>query len=54
MEEKVLAALAEASKAGDVATKLGMDKAEVTKVIKKLQKEGKVTSPKMCFYQAVK
>jgi DNA-binding MarR family transcriptional regulator len=54
MEEKILAALAEPAKAGDVATKLGEDKTEVAKVIKKLQKEGKVVSPKMCFYQAVK
>ncbi|MDR0509488.1 MAG: MarR family transcriptional regulator [Rikenellaceae bacterium] len=54
MEEKILAALTEPAKAGDVATKIGADKAEVAKIIKKLQKEGKVTSPKMCFYQAVK
>ena len=54
MEEKVLAALTEAQKAGDVATKLGITKDEAAKIIKKLQKEGKVTSPKMCFYQAAK
>ncbi len=54
MEEKILAALATAQKAGDVAKATGIDKAEVDKVIKKLVKEGKVTSPQRCFYQAVK
>ena len=54
MEEKILEALKEPCKAGDVATKLGISKEEAAKAIKKLQKEGKVTSPKMCFYQAAK
>ncbi len=54
MEEKILAALATAKKAGEVAAETGLDKAEVDRAIKKLLREGKVESPKRCFYQAVK
>ena len=54
MEEKVLKALAKPMKAGEVATETGLDKAEVEKAIKKLAKEGRVESPKRCYYQAVK
>ncbi|MCK9617932.1 MAG: MarR family transcriptional regulator [Lentimicrobiaceae bacterium] len=39
-------------KSGEVAEKAGIDKAEVDKIIKKLKKEEKIISPKMCFYQA--
>ena len=35
---------------GEIAEKAAMDKAEVTKIIDKLKKEGKVSSPKRCFY----
>ena len=41
-------------KAGEVAAATGIDKAEVDKIIKKLVKEGKVESPKRCYYAAVK
>ena len=41
-----------AMKSGEVAEKAGIDKAEVDKIIKKLKKEEKIVSPKMCFYQA--
>lgn len=54
MEDKVLKALAKPMKAGEVATATGLDKAEVEKAIKKLVKEGKVASPKRCYYEAVK
>jgi DNA-binding Lrp family transcriptional regulator len=37
-------------KAGDIAKKAAMDKDEVAKIIDKLKKEGKVSSPKRCFY----
>lgn len=55
MEEKVLAILKSdgALKAGEVAEKLGADKKEVEKAIKSLVKEGKVNSPKRCYYGAV-
>jgi len=38
---------------GDIATKADMDKDEVSKIIDKLKKEGKVSSPKRCFYAPV-
>lgn len=51
MEEKVLKALAAGpKKAGEIATETGIDKTEVGKTIKKLVAEGKVYSPKVCFY----
>ncbi len=38
---------------GDVAEKAGLDKAAVAKIIDKLKKDGKVASPKRCFYAPV-
>lgn len=35
---------------GDIAKKAEMDKAEFSKIIDKLKREGKVSSPKRCFY----
>jgi DNA-binding Lrp family transcriptional regulator len=35
---------------GDIAKKAEMDKDEVSKIIDKLKKEGKISSPKRCFY----
>ena len=39
-----------ALKSGEIAEKTGIAKSEVDKVIKKLQIEEKVFSPKRCFY----
>lgn len=53
MEEKILEAIQKAGKPvrpGDIAEAVGMDSAEVSKVIAKLKKQGKVTSPKRCYY----
>ncbi|HIZ15373.1 MAG TPA: MarR family transcriptional regulator [Candidatus Tidjanibacter faecipullorum] len=50
MEEQILKALAEPKKAAEVAEATGIDKKEVDKIIKKLVKEGKVESPKRCYY----
>ncbi|HOO70905.1 MAG TPA: MarR family transcriptional regulator [Spirochaetota bacterium] len=52
-ETLVLKAMKKAAKpvkAGEIAEMTGLDKNETTKVIKKLQGEGKITSPKKCFY----
>ena len=38
---------------GDIARKAEIDKDEVSKIIDKLKKEGKVSSPKRCFYAPV-
>lgn len=56
MEEKILKALQEkgAMRPGDIAAAAGVEKAEADKVIKKLVKEGKVYSPKRCFYDIQK
>jgi Mn-dependent DtxR family transcriptional regulator len=54
MEKKILDAMKKAGKPvrpGDVAKMIGADGKEVSKVIKELKKQGKVTSPKNCFYE---
>ncbi len=53
MENRILNALKEAGKPvrpGDVAKLLGEDSKDVSKIISKLKKSGKVVSPKRCFY----
>lgn len=53
MEDKILDAIKKAGKPvrpGDIADAVGMDSAEVSKVIAKLKKQGRVTSPKRCYY----
>ena len=55
IQEKVLKALKESSvamKSGEVAGKIGMEKAEVDMAIKALKKAEKIVSPKNCYYQA--
>lgn len=54
MEDKVLKALSTPKKAGEVAEAVGVDRKDVDAIIKKLVKEGKVESPKRCYYEAVK
>ncbi|WP_297448204.1 MarR family transcriptional regulator [uncultured Alistipes sp.] len=56
MEEKILKVLQEkgAMRPGDIAAAAGVEKAEADKTIKKLVKEGKVHSPKRCYYDIVK
>ena len=52
-KEKVLNALKSADKPlrpGDVAKTTGIDSKEVSKIIKALTKDGKVSSPKRCYY----
>ncbi|MDR0489253.1 MAG: transcriptional regulator [Propionibacteriaceae bacterium] len=54
-KEDVLAAFAASDvplKAGQVAESLGVEKKLVDKAIKELKAEGKIISPKNCFYQA--
>ena len=38
---------------GDIARKAKLEKDEVARIIDKLKKEGKVASPKRCFYAPV-
>ena len=52
-ENKVLEVLVNAGKPlrpGDIAKELGVDSKEVSKDISELKKEGKVMSPKRCYY----
>lgn len=53
MQDKVLVAMKEAGKPvrpGDIAKALDVDSKEVSKAIADLKKEGKVISPKRCYY----
>jgi len=38
---------------GDIAKDTGIESKEVSKLIQELKKEGKVRSPKNCFWEAV-
>lgn len=52
--EKVLAAMKAAGKplkSGEIADAAGLDKKEVDKAMKVLKTEGKIESPKVCFWQ---
>ena len=53
MESKVLEAMKKANKPvrpGDIAKELGLESKEVSKIINNLKKDGKVFSPKRCYY----
>jgi DNA-binding transcriptional regulator GbsR (MarR family) len=53
VKDKVLSALTNSSepmKAGEIAEQTGIDKKEVSKMIKQLVDEGTVHSPKFCYY----
>ncbi len=55
-KDKVLKAFQEAGKEmrpGEVAEIAGLDKKDVDKAIKSLKEEGKIYSPKRCFYSIV-
>jgi DNA-binding transcriptional regulator GbsR (MarR family) len=52
--EKVLETMKAAGKplkAGEIAEASGLDKKEVDKAMKVLKAEGKIESPKVCFWQ---
>jgi Mn-dependent DtxR family transcriptional regulator len=54
METKVLAAMKKAGKPvrpGDIAKNLGVESKDVSNAIKTLKAQGKVISPKRCFYE---
>ena len=36
---------------GDISEKTGIDKNEVSKIIKSLKDQGKIASPKRCFWE---
>lgn len=45
-----LAVAGEPLKSGDIAVKANIDKKEVDKALKQLMQQGKIDSPKRCFY----
>lgn len=54
METKVLAAMKKAGKPvrpGDIAKALGVESKDVSNTIKALKAQGKVISPKRCYYE---
>jgi len=54
MEKKVLNAMKKAGKPvrpGEVAKMLGEDSKNVSKAISELKKQGKIVSPKRCFWE---
>ena len=56
MEKKVLNAMKKAGKPvrpGEVAKMIGEESKEVSKIISSLKKQGKVMSPKRCYYAPV-
>ncbi len=57
IQEKIIQAFVEtgdAMRAGEVAEKLGVEKKEVEKAIKKMTTTGLLHSPKRCFYDIVR
>ena len=55
--EKVLETMAAAGKpmkAGEIAEAAGMDIKEVDKAMKVLKKDGKIVSPKVCYWEPKK
>ncbi len=53
-EEEVLEAMKKAGKplkTQEIADMLGADKKDVDKIIKKLKKDGRIVSPKRCYYE---
>jgi len=56
LNEKIIDLLksSEPLKSGEISEKLGVDKTEVDKVLKKLKIEEKVISPKRCYYSVEK
>ena len=56
LTEKIIDLLksSEPLKSGEISEKLGVDKAEVDKVLKKLKAEDKIISPKRCYYSVEK
>ena len=51
---EVLASSSDPLDAKAIVEQTGLERAEVDKAIKALKKDGKIESPKRCFYAAVK
>ncbi|ODN30096.1 helix-turn-helix domain-containing protein [Fervidobacterium thailandense] len=51
---KVLLESQEPLRPGDIAERAGISKEDVDKILKDLKKEGKIESPKRCYYTVKK
>jgi DNA-binding IscR family transcriptional regulator len=51
---EVMNAAGKALKAGEIAEAAGLDKKVVDKVMTDLKKQGKITSPKVCYWEPAK
>ncbi len=51
---KTLSNSSKPMKSGEIADTAGIDKKDVDNAIKKLKKEEKISSPKMCYYEVKK
>jgi len=51
---EVMNAAGKPMKAGEIAEAAGLDKKEADKAMNELKKQGKITSPKVCFWEPVK
>ena len=54
MKEKVLQAMREAGKPGDVTKALNADRKEIDKIFAELKKEGAIVSPVRCKWEPAK
>jgi Mn-dependent DtxR family transcriptional regulator len=53
MEKKIVSAMKKVGKpvkSGDIAKMLGVENKEVAQVFQELKKQGKIVSPKRCYY----
>lgn len=53
MQKKVISAMKKAGKPvrpGDIAKALGVENKEISKVFQELKKQGRIVSPKRCYY----
>ena len=48
---ETMKAVGKPMKAGEIAEAAGLDKKEVDKAMKVLKKEGRIESPKVCYWQ---
>jgi predicted transcriptional regulator len=49
---EVMKAAGKALKAGEIADAAGLDKKEVDKAMKDLKAQGKIVSPKVCYWES--
>lgn len=51
---KIMAAAGKPMKAGEISTASGLERPAVDAAMKELKKDGKITSPKACYWEPAK